>query len=119
MYVLNSSIPCNRCIFPFIKLMMNPNVKTKNIVRSKGLMSVGVLLVIPELINNEILNTKTILIIFDPNMFPKSNPYSFFLAAFNDVANSGNDVPNATAVTPITKSVIPRCFANEVAPSIK
>ena len=87
-----------------------------NIIKSKLVTtSLGTLL----LINNEILNTKMILIILDPNMFPKSNPNSFFLAALNDVANSGNDVPNAIAVTPIIKSDIPKKFANEVAPSIK
>ena len=96
--------------------MMNPNVKTKNIVISKELIWVDISL---GLINNEILNTKTILIIFDPNMFPKSNPYSFFLAAFNDVANSGNDVPSATAVTPMTNSDMSRESADEVAPSIR
>ena len=38
-------------------------------------------------------NTRVKLKIFDPTMFPKANPLSFFNTAMIDVASSGKDVP--------------------------
>ena len=45
--------------------------------------------------------------IFDPIKFPKTTSAFFLTTAINVVANSGNDVPIATNVRPITASLIP------------
>ena len=45
--------------------------------------------------------------IFDPIKFPKTTSAFFRITAINVVANSGNDVPIATNVRPMTASLIP------------
>ena len=45
--------------------------------------------------------------IFDPIKFPKTTSAFFLTTAINVVASSGNDVPIATNVSPITASLIP------------
>ena len=45
--------------------------------------------------------------IFDPIQFPKTTSAFFRTTAINVVANSGNEVPIATNVRPITASLIP------------
>ncbi len=54
------------------------------------------------LIVTEEPKTKRILIIFDPNILPTTNPASPFLSATIDVTNSGTLVPNATKETDMT-----------------
>ena len=44
--------------------------------------------------------------IFDPIKFPKTTSAFFLTTAINVVASSGNDVPIATNVSPITASLI-------------
>ena len=103
-------------IFPIIKVKANKTVNKINIVKSKIK-----LFVFKEslLINNDILNTKRILIVLEPNILPKTKLYSLFLAAFNEATNSGSDVPKAIAVAPITISGILKNLAIAIDPSIK
>ena len=51
---------------------------------------------------DEIPNTHNILKIFDPKILPNEISLSFLKAATTEVANSGNDVPKATILTPTT-----------------
>ncbi len=62
-------------------------------------------------------NTKTIFMILEPMILPKTIPVSPCLAAEMDVANSGNEVPRATIDMPITKEETPRRSAIPFAPS--
>ena len=54
------------------------------------------------LITNELPNTKKILIIFDPKIFPITKLGSFLLIAIIDVTSSGTLVPKATNETDMT-----------------
>ena len=104
-----------RCILPITRPISNKPVNNNNIINPSLKFSVfGILL----LMSTDVLNTKTILIILEPNIFPKTNSNSFFFAAVTDVANSGNDVPKATAVAPIIISDILKYFAIAIEPSI-
>ncbi len=58
-----------------------------------------------------------ILKIFDHTMFHTAISLCHFRAAMMDVANSGNDVPTATIVKPMTISDIPKDRAIVTAPS--
>lgn len=58
-----------------------------------------------------------ILKIFDHTIFQMAISLCHFRAAMIDVANSGNDVPTATIVRPMTISDIPNDSAINTAPS--
>ena len=60
--------------------------------------------------------TNKILKILLPTIFPMAIPAFPFLAAVTDVTSSGSDVPNATIVRPINRSLIPKNLAISVAP---
>ena len=62
-------------------------------------------------------NTKKTLNRFDPITFPIAISAFFFIAATTEVASSGNEVPPATKVKPITDSLTPKLRAMPVAPS--
>lgn len=51
--------------------------------------------------------TSPMLVILEPTTFPATIAVSPFMAAATFEANSGNDVPNATKVTPIINGEIP------------
>ena len=58
-----------------------------------------------------------ILNIFDPIILPMEIALSFLYAAIAEVASSGNDVPKATILIPITTSDIPKNLAINTEPS--
>ena len=60
--------------------------------------------------------TKAILKRFEPNIFPKSIVYSFFLVREIEAASSGKLVPIATSVNPISSSGTPARDARFLAP---
>ena len=94
------------------KPTVNINIKNPWIMISAN--SVGMLrrrMVIP--------STNTIFMILEPMILPIIIPVSPCLAATNDVANSGNEVPNATMDMPITNEEIPKASAIPFAPSTK
>ena len=64
-------------------------------------------------------STHKILNIFDPIIFPSEISLCFLNAAIADVASSGNEVPKATTLIPITTSDIPKNLAIKTAPSTK
>ena len=67
----------------------------------------------------EIPKTKTIFMILEPTILPITRPVSPCLAAANDVANSGNEVPNATIDIPTIRDETPNATAIPVAPKTK
>ncbi len=67
----------------------------------------------------EIPSTNTIFMILEPMILPITIPVFPCLAADKDVANSGNEVPNATMDMPITNEEIPKASAIPFAPSTK
>ena len=85
------------------------------IISSEKSFATGIL----SLINKETPKTKIILIIFEPNILPKTNSNSFLFAARNEVTNSGKEVPKAIAVAPMTNSEILKNLAIEIEPSTK
>ena len=60
--------------------------------------------------------TKSILKILLPTIFPIAIPAFPLRAAETDVTSSGRDVPNATIVSPIKRSLMPQALAIVVAP---
>ena len=78
---------------------------------------------IPEIFKGVIValipNTKKMLNRLLPTTLPIANPGFFFIAATTDVANSGNEVPPATNVNPITDSLIFIARATLLAPDTK
>ena len=60
--------------------------------------------------------TNRILNILLPTIFPIAMPAFPFLAAETDVTSSGSDVPKATIVSPIKRSLMPHALAIVVAP---
>ena len=54
--------------------------------------------------------------ILDPTILPNARAVSPFLAAITEEASSGKEVPIATTVKPINKSLTPKAFAISVAP---
>ena len=61
-------------------------------------------------------NTHKMLNIFDPTILPTAISMSFFRAATIDVISSGKDVPIATIIADIIKSLIPKLPAINTAP---
>ncbi len=61
--------------------------------------------------------TNKILKIFEPTILPIAISAFPRLAAVTEVTNSGRDVPNATMVNPIIRSLTPKYFAIPLAPS--
>ena len=55
--------------------------------------------------------TNKILKILLPTIFPMAIPTLPFFAAITEVTSSGRDVPNATMVRPINRSLIPKYLA--------
>ena len=53
-----------------------------------------------------------------PRMFPRERPELPFIAEPKLITNSGNDVPNATMVSPMTNSLILKRLASADAPSV-
>ncbi len=82
-------------------------ISTNEIVSS---MRIGVII-------DENPRIQKILKIFDHTMFHTAISLCHFRAAMIDVANSGNDVPTATIVRPMTISDIPKDRAIITAPS--
>ena len=70
----------------------------------------GILVMSPD-----IPTTKRILNILLPTTFPTAISALPFLAAVTDVNNSGSDVPRATTVRPIKRSLTPKLLAISVA----
>ena len=52
-----------------------------------------------------------------PTILPRANSYSFFLVAVTDVTNSGSDVPKATIVKEIKRSLTPNSRVKETVAS--
>ena len=101
--MLKNSRLINLKILPILNVSINNIVKQdKTIISIEKSFELGTLL----LTNRDKLKTKTILIIFEPKILPKTNSNSFFLAARRQVTSSGNEVPNAIAVAPMTSSEI-------------
>ena len=71
------------------------------------------------LISDVIPRIKKILKILEPTIFPTAISDFFFRAATIEVASSGRDVPAATIVSPITRSLMPSSLAIFIAPSTK
>ena len=69
------------------------------------------------IIKADVPTTNKILKIFDPTMFPIAISALPFFAADTLVTNSGKEVPKATIVSPIKRSLIPKIRAICVAPS--
>ena len=63
--------------------------------------------------------TASVLKRFDPMMFPKTNSCSPRRADATALASSGKDVPAATIVSPITKSLTPMNFAKSTDPQTR
>lgn len=61
--------------------------------------------------------TQNKLKIFDPITAPTAMSVCFLYAATAEAANSGNDVPMATIVRPISSSDKPKLLAKTIAPS--
>ena len=60
--------------------------------------------------------TSSVLKRFDPMMLPNARSFSPLRAAAIELASSGRDVPTATMVRPISKSLTPRARAISTAP---
>ena len=87
-------------------IVTKSNVGIVNTIKFRGIISVSM--------NEGIAITPRALNILDPVMFPIAIPLLPFLAAITDVANSGNEVPIAMAVTAIISSPIFNNFDNSI-----
>ena len=99
------------------------NHPTSHNSSAEAIITVKSRLLMPPIGKGEIValhpNTKNILNRLLPITFPMAIPGFFFNAAVTDVASSGNEVPPATKVNPITDSLTPSDRAIPLAPSTK
>ena len=63
-----------------------------------------------------VAKTNKMLKIFEPIIFPKDIPTSFFDKAIKVTNNSGKEVPIATTVIPTAFSEKPNCLTKGIAP---
>jgi hypothetical protein len=88
--------------------------------RAKGISFQVVLLdIVSALMLAVIHKIRRIFAIFDQIIFPSTISLASFTLPITFTTNSGADVPNATIVSPITKSDICNFFANDDAPSTR
>ena len=87
----------------------------RNAVTGKSLCKINESTFIGQIIEETPITIKELKIL-DPTILPNARAVSPFLAAITEEASSGKDVPIATTVKPINKSLTPKAFAISVAP---
>jgi hypothetical protein len=100
-----------------LKQNINSNIESPNITNESLLAALSS--IIPGAIKPGIASTANKLKMFEPMILPKAKSSSPLSTPAMLAANSGKLVPIAIIVSPITKSLIPKCFAITTAESTR
>ena len=121
-YTMSSPVPSNLFTLPCL-FFLNPNPMMNSDMVRTVITSISRLRTKPSMVKGLIApatpTTAVELNRFEPMTLPMAISCSPFLAARIDEANSGSDVPTATMVKPMTKSLTPKSCAISTAPQTR